>query len=68
MNFKVGDKVMVTAPGWQGWQEECTVIKMGYSSKVIFVRKANGAIPAIYKSWASIIRPKNQQLLFSFME
>ena len=65
MNFKVGDKVMVVAPAWR---EECRVTKMGYTNSVMFVRRANGCIPAIYQSWASIIKLKNQQLLFSFME
>jgi len=64
MNFKVGDKVMVKTPGWQ---EECVVIKMGCSSKIMFVRRTDGAVPAIYKSWALPIS-KNQQLLFNFMD
>lgn len=63
--FKTGDKVMITAPCWQ---EECIVIKMGYSNRVMFVRRANRTCTAIYKSWASPVIAKNQQLLFGFME
>lgn len=65
MEFKVGEKVWVDTPSWC---EECTVIKRGYSSQIIFVCRANGTSPAIYKSWASKVIPKNRQLLFDFME
>lgn len=65
MGFKVGDKVLVTAPSWC---EECIVFKMGSDSKIMFVRRLNECKPAIFKSWASVIRPKNQQLLFDFMK
>ena len=65
MSFKIGDKVLVIAPSWR---EECVVSKMGFDSKVMYVRRANGCMPAIYKSWASLIKIKNQQLLFDFME
>ena len=63
MKFKTGDKVMVKTPSWQ---EECRVIKGGWSSNIIFVRRANGCSQVIYKYWASIIIPKNTQLLFDF--
>jgi hypothetical protein len=65
MKFRVGDKVLVTAPDWC---EECVVSKMGISSTVMFVRRAGGRSPAVYKSWASKIASKNQQLLFEFMD
>lgn len=65
MKFKKGDKVMVTAPSWHG---VCTVVKMGYSERIMYVCRADGGCPAIYKSWASIIKPKNQQLIFDFMD
>ena len=65
MKFKVGDKIMVIAPGWH---EECIVHKMGISHIIMFVRRANGSCPAIYKSWASKSKPKGQQLLFEFVE
>ena len=64
MQFKVGDKVSAETPGWC---EDCTVIKMGYNKNIMVVRRADGRTPAIYKGWASIIKSKNQQLLFDFM-
>ena len=47
MKFKVGDRVLVVAPGWC---EKCVVFKMGISTAIMFVRRANGSTPAIYQS------------------
>ncbi len=63
MKFKIGDKVLVRAPSWC---EECVVTKMGFSSDIMFVLRANGYERAIFRRWASIIKLKNQQLLFEF--
>ena len=69
MNFKIGDKVKVAWPeGHEEGQTYCTVTQMGFSHAIMFVRKANGDCMAIYKRWASKIKPKNQQLLFDFMD
>ena len=65
MQFRIGNKISVIAPSWR---EKCVVSKMGFDPKVMYVRRADGCQPAIFKGWASIIRPKNQQLLFEFME
>lgn len=65
MEFKAGDKVVVTT---SNWHEECTVVKNGYGSRIISVRRANGQCLYIHTNWASILKPKNQQLLLDFMD
>lgn len=70
MEFKIGDKVIVTIPDWQGECGECgecTVVRMGLSPDIMFVCKANGNRLTIHKSWATKLVSKNQQLLFEFM-
>ena len=72
MKFKTGDKIVLTnIPRWYGGLmkqgEVCTIIAMGYNSDVIHVRNADGKKASIYKEWASLLKSKNQQLLFEFM-
>ena len=62
MEFKIGDKVWVEA---DNWCEECTVIKMGLSRTVMYVRRQGGYETTIYKSWATKIQPKGQ-MVFNF--
>ena len=76
--FKVDDKVVLTnVAKWYGGalqkNEECVVTRLGVDSlyvrdPVIWVTNTKGVEAAIYTSWASKSKPKNQQLLFSFME
>ena len=76
--FKVNDKVVLTnIASWYGGalkeNEECVVTDSGTDSKyisdpVIWVINTKGIKAAIYQSWASKSKPKNQQLLFDFME
>jgi len=73
MNFKVGDKVVLTnIAKWYGGElksnDKCVVTAIGTASHdiVIWVCNTKGIKAAIYSSWASISR-KNQQLLFDFM-
>lgn len=77
MGFKVGDKVILTnIANWYGGEleqnEECVVTSIGFSfgvssDPVIWVRNTKGTERAVYSSWASINKLKNQQLLFDFM-
>lgn len=72
MKFKVGDKVKLTKiPKWYGGvlqlNKDCTVIKEGTSSHIIWVCDAAGVNACIYADWASAAPTKHQQLLFTFM-
>ena len=77
MQFKVGDKVVLTniAKWYDGdlkRDEECVITSIGwpYSSfdPIIRVRSTGGIAGAIYSSWVSKPKLKNQQLLFDFMD
>lgn len=78
MKFKVGDKVVLTnIANWYGGvlklNERCVVINKGINPEyicdpVIWVENTKGIKAAIYQSWASAVKRKNEQLLFSFME
>jgi len=66
--FKVGDKVIITAPehygGWAVQKEICTIKVWEINPKIAWVYRPNGDEEPIFKNWASSI--KGQQLVFNF--